>query len=308
MFETLMVLLTFATVALGLLVWYLFEQKNEIRAGFDSRLKAIESLEGPFARKLADEGPAPLRRELSLGIHLDARFWGETLQLTPTELDEIKTSILWHDVFSEKGAALEDFGKWFYGDIRVRIQEWRGGYAHVKVEYPYCPRKEPKSIELYHGRSGADLWQFQFQARPGEIFGGSLWLKWDGHHVRLYAAGGRFGWGSFMDPDPAPQNVFLTVPMGEGPRAEPYFKPEAGLRSTRRHIVGSLHGSDAMNTWTCKKALPGASGLRTSICSRVHKEMDQTRGHVCLPNGANSLRGAMQARSGMNASPRPSRT
>jgi hypothetical protein len=226
MFEILMVLLTLATMALGLLVWYLFEQNNEIRASFESRLKAIESLDGPFARKLADEGPAPLKRVLSLGIHLDARFWAETLQLTQPELDEIKTSILWHDVLSEKGAALEDFGKWFYSDVRVRIQEWRGGYAHIEVEYPYCPRKEPESIELYHGRSSADLWQFHFQSRPGGILGGSLWLKWDGHHIRLYAVGGRFGWASFMDPEPAPQNVFLAVPTEEGPRAEPYFRPD----------------------------------------------------------------------------------
>lgn len=223
MFETLMVLLAIATVVLGVLVRILFEKHSAIRSGFESRLKAIESLEEPFWRKLADAGPPPLKREISLGIHLDARFWAETLQLTSTELDEIKTSIRLHDVFLEKGAALEDFDKWFYGDIRVRIQEWRSGYTHIKVDYPYCPRKEPESIEQYHGRSSANLWRFDLPARAGEFRSRTLWLEWDGHHVTL-SANSLFGWThSLRSPWQAPPNVFLTVPLQEGPEAEQYY-------------------------------------------------------------------------------------
>lgn len=53
-------LLTIAILVLAAFVWTLFEQDKEIRSGFESRLKAIEGLQGPFARKLADEGPVRL--------------------------------------------------------------------------------------------------------------------------------------------------------------------------------------------------------------------------------------------------------
>jgi hypothetical protein len=222
MFETLMVLLAIATRVLGVLVRILFERNNEIRSVFESRFKAIESLDGPFGRKLADADPAPLKRALSLGIHLDARFWTETLQLTRAEVDEIKTSIRLHDVFSEKGATLEDFDKWFYGDIWVHIQEWRGGYKHVEVKYPFCPRKVPESTERYHGRSSANLWRFDLPSRVGEFHSGTLWLEWDGHRVTL-SAGSLFGWAHFLNPEPAPPAMFLTVPLQEGPEAEQYY-------------------------------------------------------------------------------------
>ena len=307
MFEALMALLTVATMVLGLLVWYLFEQNNEIRASCESRLKAIESLEGPFARKLADEGPAPLRRELSLGIHLDAQFWGETLQLTPAELDEIKTSIRLHDVLSKEAGA-KDLDKWFYADIRVRIQEWRGGYTHVEVRYPFCPRKEPESIEQHHGRSKANLWLFDLPARAGQFCSGTLWLELDHHRLRLYAVGGRFERASFMDPEPAPENVFLMAPLEEGPRAEPYFKPD-------RRIEVYTDVYRWLSPWErCYEHLDLQKGLAWSLWVEDLDLFTRSQG-----NGSNARRrllaewreqfaGAMQARSGMNASPRPSRT
>jgi hypothetical protein len=222
MLEILAILLAIAVVAIGVIVRGLFGQVNQVRSGFESRIQAIETLEGPFGRKLTEAGPAPLMRALTLAVHLDARFWTETLGLTASELDEVKRWILWHDVLSKKAAA-EDFDKWFYGDITVDIQEWRGGYTHVKVEYPLCPSEKKKTVDLYEGEQHGRLWRFDVPARPGVLGSSTLWLDWDGHRVRLYATGGRFGWASLTDTSPAPGNVFLTVPMSEGPEAEEYY-------------------------------------------------------------------------------------
>jgi hypothetical protein len=224
MLEILVIFLAIVAVALGVIVRNLFRQLNQIRLGFESRLRAIEGLEVPFRHKLAEAGPAPLKRGLTLGIHLDARFWSETLQLTVAELDEIKTSIRLHDVLTKEGGT-KDFDSWFYGDILVHIQEWRGGYTHVKVEHPFIPSERPKSIDLYDGRRRKRLWQFDLPLRKdGFLSGGTLWLDWDGAHLRLYATGARFGWASLTDTDPAPGNVFLSVPVGEGPQSEAYYR------------------------------------------------------------------------------------
>ncbi len=153
MFEAALVL---TVGVLGFLVRTLFLENKQIRSDLESRLKAIEGLEGPFARTLADAGPAPLKHALHFAIHLDTRFSTETLQLTPAELDEVKASIRVHDDLSKKAGA-KDFDKWFYGDILVRIQEWRGGYTHVEVKYPLCPSEKPKTIDLYLG-SGRDVY------------------------------------------------------------------------------------------------------------------------------------------------------
>jgi hypothetical protein len=42
----------------------------------------------------------------------------------------------------------------------------------------------------------------------------------------MYAVGGRFEFANFTESEPALHNVFLTIPTEEGPRAEPYFKPD----------------------------------------------------------------------------------
>src|SRR5579862_5458949 len=131
--EILTVLLACAALVLGVLVKILFERNRQVRSGFESRLQAVESPEGRFQRKLAEAGPAPLKRALSLAIHLDPRFWTETLQLTESELDEIKTRIYMPSYLS-MSTAVEDFDKWFQGHLRVRIQEWQGGYTHIVVE------------------------------------------------------------------------------------------------------------------------------------------------------------------------------
>lgn len=97
-------------IVLGVLVRTLFLENKRIRSDLEARFKAIEDLDGPFACKLADAGPTPLNRALSLAIHLDIRFWAETLQLTSVELDEIRKSIRLHDVLS-KQTALDDLDK-----------------------------------------------------------------------------------------------------------------------------------------------------------------------------------------------------
>lgn len=221
MFEAALIL---AVCMMGFLIRTLFLENKQIRSELESRLKAIEGLEGPFARTLTDSGPAPLKHALDFAIHLDTRFWTETLQLTPAELDEVKTSIRVHNDLSKEADA-KDFDQWFYGDIRVRIQEWRGGYTHIEVDYPSLRPEKQWSVDLYSKRQ-AGLWRLELPAPAEEsISHGTLWLKWNGYHAKLYATGGRFGYASFMDTEPAPQNVFLTVPTEEGPRAEPYFKP-----------------------------------------------------------------------------------
>src|SRR5271168_2673632 len=90
-----------AIVVLGVLVRILFQENKQVRSALETRLDAIEGLEGSFARKLADVGPAALRRCLILNIYLDVRFWVEVLQLTPLEMDEIKTRIRPRDDLSE---------------------------------------------------------------------------------------------------------------------------------------------------------------------------------------------------------------
>src|ERR1700722_13824018 len=105
MFGTPMVLLTIATLVLAAFVWILFEQNKEIRSGLEARLKAIEGLEGPFARKLANAGPAAPLSVLSLDIRWETQFWTQTLQLTPAELDEIKpqvSSLPWYEDLSKR--------------------------------------------------------------------------------------------------------------------------------------------------------------------------------------------------------------
>jgi hypothetical protein len=115
--------------------------------------------------------------------------------------------------------------RWFRGNLRVRIQEWRGGYTHIDVHNPLFPSEKRESIDLYGGNRHNSLWQFDLPARVGEFHSGTLTLEWDGYQARLYAVGGRFERASFMESDPARHNVFFNAPLNEGPTAEPYFRP-----------------------------------------------------------------------------------
>jgi hypothetical protein len=201
-------LLALGIVVLGVLVRVLFQEKKQLRSDLEMRLQAIENLEGPFARGLADSAPAPMKRALSLNIQLDAGFWAETLQLAPSELEEIRKSVRTREGF-----------------ITVHIQEWRGGYTHIRVRPHLCPHEKETTFELFRGNRPGQLWRFRLPERPGEWGGSTLSLDWDGRQISLYAIGGRFESASAAERIPVDGNVFLKAPTEEGPRAEPYFKP-----------------------------------------------------------------------------------
>jgi hypothetical protein len=197
-------------MVLGLLVWYLFEQNHEIRAS----LKAIESLEGPFASKLADAGPAPLLCVLSLDIRWETQFWTQTLQLTPAELDLIRPQVSswpWYEDLSKK----TNFGCC----VRIRIQRWRGGYTQIRVE-PFNKGRPETITDLYDGLSRADLWTFFLPCRAGELTP-ALCLELESGGVKLSAR-----WASRFSPTDTLDTegvIFLSIPLLEGPAAEQYY-------------------------------------------------------------------------------------
>jgi hypothetical protein len=153
---------------------------------------------------------------------LDQTFWRETLGLSAEELEAIKRSAPLHNEFSRKD--LEQFQRWFYFDISIRIQEWRGGYTHIDI---HGPLEERHSTEMYRGPySRASLWTLCLPSRAGEIMGPCLCLLFDGSYIRLHCSGGRFGWLGFGEQEPAPENIFFTVPLVEGPAVAVFHKPD----------------------------------------------------------------------------------
>ena len=158
-----------AVAALSLAIWmglmvYLARDLLRKNKQLESRIQAIENLSEPFASKVAGSAPVPLRRAFRVNIHFDETFWRETLQLSPEELEKIRTSVPLHNEFSKGG--LEQFEKWFYFDIHISIQEWRGGYKHVDVRGPL---QERHSLEFYPGSSArGGLWQFFLPARADD--------------------------------------------------------------------------------------------------------------------------------------------
>jgi hypothetical protein len=215
--------LAIATMVLGNLVRTLFQKNTNL----ESRLNAIEKVEGPFERALADAGPAPLKRVLTLNVQVYAKFWKDVLQLTPAQVEQIKMHV--HNLKKEASEKL--FDEHFF-EVWIRIEEWRGGYTHFEVAYPRSPLEKPKSSSVYGGNRDERFWQFEIPPQEGESptgglapFPGMLWLETKGELVTLHATGGRFGWASFSETKPAPDNIFLAVPLSEGPRAERYFKP-----------------------------------------------------------------------------------
>jgi hypothetical protein len=215
MFGTPMVLLTIATLVLAAFVWTLFEQDKEIRSGFEARLKAIEGLEGAFARKLADAGPAPLLCVLNLDVRWETQFWTQTLQLTSAELDEIRPQISswpWYVDSSKK----TNWGCC----VRIRIQKWRGSYTQIRVENPFNKHRPETATDLYDGLSRADLWRFFLPCRAGE-FAPELCLELDSGGVKLRARrASRFALADTLDTEGA---IFLSIPLLEGPAAERYY-------------------------------------------------------------------------------------
>ena len=116
-------------------------------------------------------------------------------------------------------ARVKDFDRCFSG-IEVRIEEWRGGYTRFEAHYPLCPLEKPMSFNHYDGGHNADLWRLEIPPHEREGLTGTLWLETDGRVVALYATGGRFGSASPVELKPRPENVFLAVPLNEGPAAE----------------------------------------------------------------------------------------
>jgi len=146
MLETLVLILAIATMVLGNLVRTLFQKSTQLRSDLESRLHAIEKVEGPFERMLADAGPAPLKRALALNVQVYAKFWKDVLQLTPVQVEQIKMHV--HNL--KKEASDEAFDRHFF-EVRVRIEEWRGGYTRFEVAYPTSPLENPKSSSRYDG-------------------------------------------------------------------------------------------------------------------------------------------------------------
>jgi hypothetical protein len=221
MLEALVVILAIATMVLGALVSMLFQETKQLRSDLELRLQAIEQLEGPFARKLAEAGPAPLKRVLALNVKVFSKFWKDVLHLTPAQVEEVKVHL--HNI--RKDASAEVFDHCFF-EVRIRIEEWRGGFTHCEVEYPSSPLLQPRSRSRYDGGRGEGFWHFNIPPYEGDRrSGGTLQLETNGRIVTLNATGGRFGYVSSVDTGPAPENVFLAIPLTEGPSAERYFKP-----------------------------------------------------------------------------------
>ena len=82
MIEILVLILAVTAVVLGAMVHTLFQKNTQLRSDVESRLLTIERVEGPFARKLADGGPAPLKRAFTLKIQVYAKFWKDVFKLT----------------------------------------------------------------------------------------------------------------------------------------------------------------------------------------------------------------------------------
>jgi len=199
---------------LGHSVLYLFQKHKEL----ESRLQAVETVSEPFASKLAKPAPVPLERVIHVHIHFDETFWRETLQLSSEAIEKIKTSVPLHNEFSKGG--LEHFDKWFYADILIRIQVWRGDYRRIEVEGPL---QERTSLESYPGgRSHGHVWSLSLPY--SEAFSWpTLALSVNESCVKLSASGGRFG--DDYTPPSSP-NIFLSVPLTEGRAAAEFHKPD----------------------------------------------------------------------------------
>jgi hypothetical protein len=278
MLETLVFILVIAAIVLGDLVRTLFQKNTQLRSDLESRLHAIEKVEGPFERMLAGAGPALLKRALILNIHVYAKFWKDVLQLTPVQVEQIKMQL--HNL--KKEASDELFDRHFF-EVRVRIEEWRGGYTHFEVAYPTSPLENPKSSSRYDGNRNERFWRFEIPRHEKEPrTAGTLWLETDGQRVTLHATGGRFGYASFFDSGPAPDNIFLAVPLSEGPLAERYFRPAFKLQyalNAYRYLQPWERFS--INTLTFKKASAGNSGSKTVTCAPAQKELGRLPSTRC---------------------------
>jgi len=209
-------------IIMGPTVWAWVRELLRKNRQLESRIQAIENLSEPFASNVARAVPVPLGRVIHVNIHFDETFWRETLKLSSEELEEIKTSVPLHNEFSKDG--LEQFEKWFYLDIHIRIQEWRGGYKHVDVQGPL---QERSSREFYPGgRADSCLWSFSLPPRPGDIGLPSVTLSIDEFWVRLWAFGGRFGYDEPLPLFMESPNSFLAVPLTEGRAAAPFHKQD----------------------------------------------------------------------------------
>ena len=214
MTETIALLILVA--ALGLFVWALARENQHLRSQVESRLNSIETLGEPLASKLAVAGPVPLKRAIHLHIHLDETFWRDTIQLSPAELEKLRTSVHLHSDLSKTGT--EDFWKASYYDITVRIQQWHGGYTHIDVRGPL---QNHNSIELYPGNSSSLLWRLLLPPVAGEELAfPTVKMETNGYSIRLLAAGSRFGY------EHTREDSLLEVPLEEGATLGMFFKPD----------------------------------------------------------------------------------
>jgi hypothetical protein len=214
MFGTPTVLLTIATLVLAAFVWILFEQNKEIRSGFEARLKAIEGLEVPFARKLADAGLAPLLCVLSLDIRLETQFSTQTLQFTPAELDEIRPA---DQLVALVRRFIEENQFWL---LRQDTHPEVARRLHP-VE-PFNKGRPETVTDLYDGLSRADFWRFYLPRSTGEFLTPpELCLELESSAVKLSARWARRL--SLTDALDTEGVILFSIPLLEGPAAEQYY-------------------------------------------------------------------------------------
>jgi len=224
------------TAALAVFAWLFLQDYKKLRSDLESRLTAIEKIQGEFARNLAKAGPVPLKRVLTIGIHLDAKFWRDTLSLAPSEMEDIQRRLFVPNMLGAPEAGM--FSSFHY-TLCIRIQEWRGGYRQVTVEQSLPESSFPtglgsaksneqreKIIELYPTGSHDTLWIFK-RTSNGSLFDDKLFLELGNGSIKLRGWGQRFGritnkdyewyWSGYP---------YLDIPHYEGPEAERFFKQE----------------------------------------------------------------------------------
>lgn len=198
-------------VFVRVLIFYLKEIESQFKS-LVSRIEAIEKIKDPFRQAPSGVGPTPIIRTFNLRIAFSEEFWAKTLELTPAEIEIVK-----------KAGFVSN--KWWAKGLQIRCQEWRGGYTTLNLTLSFSGDDQPKTFEFQGFQLHADLWRFELPERVEQFRPTKLTLEVRNSQVRLYADGGTFNWVNPEDPEPSPHNILLTIPIREGPNAEPYFKP-----------------------------------------------------------------------------------
>lgn len=205
-------------IVVAMLVALLFAEHRKVTRALESRIESVEQLREPFASRLSQSfATVPMTRVVYLNVHLDEqRFWFATLGLSHDELIRIR------EEHQRPGKP------WHGSGVRLRLQEWRGGYAHVLVKGPLA---NDTSAELDCGCTKAGLWRIELPVRGQEIVGAHVDLTLESSRIKISARGGRFGFRGFTDNRPKLENTFLDVALREGPEPgeshEQFHKIEA---------------------------------------------------------------------------------